>query len=335
LGGVVRVALLWLAPYPLVKGAALLYAGLLLRVRRTEIVSYATLANLAVSIVAVFLLLGLPWVHAQPIRLPVVVTYAGLGVELALLLAGVARHMPQEDRQTTQPKGAAVSRLTYGAIVRFFWPLVLIMLIQELSRPLINLFVARGPDPTTALAVLALLYTLGRIPYGWLNEIRNLASAFRDEPDSRIRIRRFAVACGLVSLAMMVVLFWTPLRTVILERWIGAPPELAAQARLPLYLFAGFSFAVTVRAYYHGIALVERRTQSLAPSAPARLAAIIGALVLLPWAGITGATLGVAALLSGFTVEAVVVWWGVRGRLWLLGSGKSPASVTSAPVARQ
>lgn len=315
LGAVVRIALLWLVPYPLIKGLALFHAGLLLRVRHTEVVSYATLTNLLLSIAAVFVLVGLPGVQAQPIRLPVVVTYIGILVELAILVGGVLRYVPAARRHPVS-LDAGRPRLTWGAIVRFFWPLALIMLIQELSRPLINLFVARGPDATTALAILAVIYTLGRIPYGWLNELRNLAAAFGDEAGSRGRIRRFTVACGLVSLAMMVLLFWTPLRDVILEQWIGVPHELAMGARLPLFLFTFFSFAVTARAYYHGIGLAERRTQALAPSAPARLVAILLTLTLLPRLGVSGATLGVAALLSGFSGEALVVWWGVRGRLW-------------------
>lgn len=334
LGAVVRTALLWLAPYPPVKGLALFQAGLLLRVRRTEVVSYATLTNLAVSILAVFVLVGLPWVHRAPIRLPVAVTYVGLGVELTILTAGVLRYVPWA-KQESAPPDLPMPRLTTGAIVRFFWPLALIMIIQELSRPLINLFVARGPDPTAALAILAIAYTLGRIPYGWLNEIRNLATAFRDEPGSRDIIRRFAIGCALVSFAMMVTLFWTPLRQVILEDWIGVPPDLATQARVPLMFFAGFSAVVTARAYYHGIGLVERRTRSLAPSAPARLAAILTALVVLPWVGVTGATLGIAALLSGFGLEAAVVWWGVRGRQWLFRRDKSPARTPGAPAARR
>jgi hypothetical protein len=316
LGAVVRTALLWLVPYPLIKGLALFHAGLLLRVRRTEVVSYATLTNLAVSILAVFVLVGLPWVQARPIRLPLVVTYIGVLLELSVLVGGVLRYVPAARVHDLLPAPDR-PRLGWGAIVRFFWPLALIMMIQELSRPLINLFVARGPDATAALAILAVLYTLGRIPYGWLNELRNLAAAFGDEAESRKRIRSFTIACGAVSLAMMVLLFWTPLRDVILEQWIGVPPDLAARARLPLYLFTFFSFAVTARAYYHGIGLAERRTQALAPSAPARLVAILSTLMLLPWVGVTGATLGVAALLSGFTGEALVVWWGVRGRqLW-------------------
>ncbi len=323
LGAVVRTALLWLVPYPLIKGMALFHAGLLLRVRHTEVVSYATLTNLAASILAVLVLVAMPWVQAQPIRLPLVATYVGILLEFSILVGGVLRYVPLM-RQQESAADAGAPRLTWGAILRFFWPLALIMLTQEMSRPLINLFVARGPDATAALAILAVLYTLGRIPYGWLNDLRSLASAFGDEPGSRQRIRRFVLACGALSLAMMVLLFWTPLRDLILEVWIGVPHDLAARARVPLYLFTFFSFSVTARAYYHGIGLAERRTRAFAPSAPARLAAILTTLVVLPWLGITGATQGVAALLSGFSGEALVVWWGVRGGQWWRRRAEKP-----------
>jgi hypothetical protein len=316
LGAVVRVALFWLIPYPLVRGLCYFHAGLLLRVRRTALVSYATLSNLGVSILMVFVLVTLPWVHEQPIRLPIVVTYGGMFVELAILLWGVYHyvmpHLPKQDPTGARPP-------TQWAIVRFFWPLALIMFTQELSRPVINLFVARGPNATNSLAILAVMYTLGRMPYGWLNDIRNLSLAFREEPNNRETIRRFAIGCALVSLAIMGIFFWTPLRDVILRDWVGVPEELASLATIPLHLFAGFSIAVAVRAYYHGIGIVERRTGALAPSAPARLAAIVLTLIILPWFGVDGATMGVAALLAGFAVEALVVWWGVRGYAWLRG----------------
>lgn len=311
LGRVVRTALFWLIPYPFIKGLILFHDGLLLRVRRTELVSYGTLSNLGVSILTVFVLVGLPWIRAQPILLPVVVVYVGHLTELGIILWGVARYVLPKT-PATDPSGAAAPGMP--AIIRFFWPLALIMIMQELSRPVINLFVARGPNATEALAILAVLYTLGRIPYGWLNEIRNLASAFREETNQRV-LRRFTLGCGLVSLATMILLFWTPLRDIILLDWIGVPPDLAELARVPLYLFAGFSVSVMTRAYYHGVGLVERRTKALAPSAPARISAIVLALILLPLVGVTGATLGIAALLAGFVVEAIVVWWGVRGRL--------------------
>lgn len=318
LGATVRIALFWLIPYPMIRGLAFFHAGLLLRVRRTAIVSYATLSNLTVSILMVFVLVTLPWIHAEPIRLPVVVTYGGLLVELTILLWGVARYvLPYLAYRTAQAEPNNAPPPTQLAIVRFFWPLALIISMQEMSRPVINLFVARGPDATNALAILAVIYTLGRMPYGWLNDIRNLSLAFREEPNNRYYIQRFAIGCGLVSLATSMLLFWTPLRDIILRDWIGVPAELIPLAVVPLHLFAGFSIAVAVRAFYHGIGIVERRTSALAPSAPARLAAIVLILMLLDWLDVPGATMGVAALLVGFGVEALAVWWGVRGHQWL------------------
>lgn len=317
LGQVVRTALLLLIPYPLLTGFARFHTGLLLRGRRTVLVSYATLTNLAVSVVTVLILLHPDFIQRRPILLPVIVTYAGLLCELTIVTWG-AYHYRDRWLVTAPPlPGAPAHVLTLAAILRFFWPLALIMLVQELSRPVINLFVARGPDATAALAILAILYTLGRIPYGWLNDLRNLASAFRGERHSLHYIRNFVIACAGVSFAMFVLLFWTPLRSVILEQWIGVEAELAARGTVPLVLYSLFSVVVAARAWFHGLGLVERRTPAMAPSAPARLAAIILTLVLLPYLGVYGATLGVMALFMGFLVETITVWWGIRGRRWL------------------
>src|SRR5690606_33184609 len=114
------------------------------------------------------------------------------------------------------------------------------------------------------------------------------------------------------------------------------PPDLAALAPVPLRLFARFSIAVTARAYFHRIGLAERRTQALAPSAPARSTAVACTLILLPLVRVTGATLAVAALLAGFLIEALVVWWGVRGRLLWRARFALPASngVSKDPARR-
>ena len=162
------------------------------------------------------------------------------------------------------------------------------------------------------------------LPYGWLNEIRNLPSAFKEVGDSLYSIRRFAAGCGLVSFGLMVGLFWTPVRDIILGTFIGVEAELASQAAVPLIIFSCFPFAVATRAYLHGVCLLERRTKAMAPSAPSRIGAILMMLTLLPLLGVHGATLGVAALFSGFVGETLVVWWGVRGRSYRYKSGSLP-----------
>ena len=306
LGLVVRQALFWLIPIPALEGLNRLYSGLLLRARRTEVLSGATAASIGASIIAVFVLLKAPFIQEHPIRLPILVTYVRVLVDLGIVRWGYGRYV-----SPTLPERTG-EELSIGYVLRFFWPLALVMGIQGLSRPAINLFVSRGPDGAEALAVLAVVYGLAHVPYGWVNELRSLPVAFRGEVDNLRQIRLFSGGCGLFSFGVMVALFWTPLRGYILETLIGLEAGLAGLCRTPLILFSFFPLTVMVRAYLHGVALLQHRTRALAPSGPSRIGIICVVLMVLPTA-LPGATRGVAALLSGFALETLVVWWGVRG----------------------
>jgi len=305
----VRAVLFWCIPIPFLRGLNLFYSGLLMRIRRTDIVSYAILAGIGASTLTVFGLLPVNVVQTNPIWLPLLVTYAGVLSELGVILWSYRRYV----RPVLQdPTGSEL--LSYTAIVNFFWPLALIMVIQGFSRPLINPFVARGTDGPEALAVLTVVYSLSHMAYGWVNEIRCLPPAFSNKVDSLKAIRRFALLCGSVSFGVMLLLFWTPLRGYVLETLIGIDPGLAARCTTPLMIFSCFPLVVMFRGYYHGIGLLERRTSAMAPSAPVRVGAILATLVLLTPFAMSGATRGVIALLNGFIFETLTVWWGLRGR---------------------
>jgi len=307
LGKVVRSGLLYFSIIPLLEAWNRFYSGLLLQVRRTEIVSLATIGGIGANILTIFALLPLEFVQRQPILLPVVAVYAGFAVNLGILFRGYQRCVKR-----SLPTGEE-GELTYAYILKFFWPLALVMAIQGFSRPVINLFVSRGGDGEAALAALAVVYPLAHLFYGWVNEIRSLPVAFKQIPGHLRHIRRFAGGCGLLSFAIMALVFWTSLRDILLLELIGIGPGLADRCATPLFLFSFFPLAVMVRGYVNGIALVEHRTRALAPSAPSRIGIILAVLVLFPGLGIGGATLGVTALLSGFALEAAVVWIGVRG----------------------
>ncbi|MEM7536182.1 MAG: hypothetical protein AAF639_28625 [Chloroflexota bacterium] len=313
LGDIVRTALFWLMLWPIVRAMALFYTGLLLRIRRTDIVSYANIASIGAGIAIIFAMLPTPFIQANPIWLPILSLYANVLVELGIVYWGVRRY----GQAIQTPETPETEPLTYRAIFQFFWPIVFIIMIQEGSRILINIFIARGSvseaAATEALAVLTVAYALGQFPYRWLVDIRNMMSSFQDEPNSLFHIGRFAIACGAVSLAMMLILYWTPIRVVILEQYMGLAPEFAAKCIIPLMIYAIFSPVVTLRTYAQGITMLERRTHIFAYVGPARLVAILLALVTYPLMGITGASLGVSALATGFSVEAVTVWWGIRG----------------------
>ena len=301
---VVLLAFLWLIPYPFLRGMTRIYIGTLLRIRRSEIPAYGTTAGIGLSILTVFLLLPIDFVQRDPILLPVLATYAGVLTELAVVVWGHWRHV----RFPAQNDAPA---LEMSYVLRFFWPLALIMAVQSGTRPLINIFVARAADGTEALAVLTIVYALGHIPYGWLNEVRNLPTAFREANDLA-RIRRFICGCGLFSFVWMAAIVWTPAADYLLQTWIGISPELVAHCLVPLSVFCGFPIVVSIRSYIHGIGLLEHRTQAMAPSAPSRVATVVLMLTALSGFDLHGATRATIALLSGHTVETIVVWWSIR-----------------------
>jgi hypothetical protein len=302
LSNTVRRAFFWLVPIPVLAGLTRLYMGMLMRVRRTDVVGAAMIGGIVASIGSVFVLLSTDFIREDPIRLPLVATYASALSEFVIVLWGRFRWIDLPNQSDGKP-------LNTVYVIRFFWPLAFIMAIQGLSRPVINLFVSRSSDGAEALAVLTVVYALGHVPYGWVNEVRSLPTAFKSIPNHLYYIRRFALGCGLFSFGTMLLLFWTPIRDVLLQDWIGVSAHLAAICVMPLFLFSFFPMAVMVRAYFHGVGLLERRTKALAPSAPARIVAIVAFLLIFSGQGIPSATLGIGALLSGFTFEAATVWW--------------------------
>lgn len=314
LARVVRFALLLLIPYPLLEALQRWMSGLLMRVRRTEVVSVGMLCGIGVSLLCVLVAVPTGLVRDTPIALPLLVTYAGLGTNIVVLWAGAVRYV--HPRLKDGSLFYEARDLTFAYLGRFFWPLALIMAIQGLSRPLINLFVSRGADGQEALAALAVVYTLAHLPYGWLNELKSLPAVFYEYGAAGLRrIRRFACGCGAFSFMAMVGAFWVSgVRDLLLLDLLALPLGVAERCHTPLILFTFFPLAVALRSYLHGVALYERRTPSLAPSAPARIGAILTVLVFLPEAWMSGATRGVAALLGGFVIEAVVLWWFVHVR---------------------
>jgi hypothetical protein len=295
-----RLGLLLFIPLPLFEGLIRYYSGILVKVHRTVVITAGTFARILCSIGAVFALLPQKFVHTEPMFLPVAVIYAGWIAEACVIGWGYRRY---GRRLVVSGAGEAVG---YGRVWRFYYPLALVILIQAASRPVVSLFVARGEHGAESLAVLTIVYPLGHLLYGWLNELRNLPRAFRDKEGFEAPIRRLTQCCGFLSFCVMAALFWTPVGGYLLREALGLTEGLAARCGAPLAIFVFFPVVVAVRAYVHGMAVLRERTSALTFSGPARIAIILMMLVALPGAGLQGATLGIAALLSGFVLETAV-----------------------------
>ncbi|KAB0349465.1 hypothetical protein FD754_014322, partial [Muntiacus muntjak] len=104
------------------------------------------------------------------------------------------------------------------------------------------------------------------------------------------------------------VMFWTPnVSEKILIDIIGVDFAFAELCVVPLRIFSFFPVPVTVRAHLTGWLMTLKKTFVLAPSSVLRIIVLITSLVVLPYLGVHGATLGVGSLLAGFVGESTMV----------------------------
>ncbi|XP_070552270.1 progressive ankylosis protein homolog B-like [Ptychodera flava] len=318
-GLLTRQCILYLCVFPLMDGTAWLYAGVLLQHKHSMIVGTASVVDIFTQIGVVAILLQTPLNYDNPMLIPVLALYSGCLIRLCIVMGGYFKFVHRKYKIASPPNPQA--KLTVGKVLWFWWPLALVQAIQRISRPIVNLFVARdlkGTDEAVeALAVLTVSYPVGRVPWGWLNEIKTIAPAFKKEallldgPRNRItplKIRIFNACCLAFSLAIMFVVFWIPgIATSFLVNVLHVEPELAELCVTPLRIFTFFAIPVATRAHLTSWLLVYKQTKFVAPSAIVRLVTLIVTLIVLPLCGVHGASHGVGALLAGFCGEALTV----------------------------
>lgn len=151
------------------------------------------------------------------------------------------------------------------------------------------------------------------VAYGWLNELKNVATAFKHDEMVSNMVKPFYVMATGFSLGLMILFGWLPVGAWILTYVTGVQPDLVARCIGPMRLFTLWPPAVAIRSYCQGMALCERRTEALAPAGPLRVVAIATTLQLfttldgtLPPSMMPRASMvGTIALCAGFWSEAL------------------------------
>ncbi|XP_028824698.1 ANKH inorganic pyrophosphate transport regulator a isoform X2 [Denticeps clupeoides] len=256
----------------------------------------------------------------EPLLIPILSLYMGALVRFTIV--GLGYYCNVHD-SIPESSGIEVGGdATIRKMLSFWWPLALILATQRISRPIVNLFVSRdlkGSEASTeAVAILTATYPVGHMPYGWLTELRAIYPAFdRNNPTNKLtcgntvtktQIKKFTFFCLALSLTLCFVVFWTPnFSENIFVGVIGVDVNFARLCVTPLKIFSFFPLPVTVRAHLTGWLMTLKRTCVLAPSSVLRICVLIASLIVLPYMGVHGATLGVGSLLAGFLGESSMV----------------------------
>ncbi|XP_016134030.1 progressive ankylosis protein homolog B-like isoform X1 [Sinocyclocheilus grahami] len=319
-GSKTRKAFLYLAVFPLLDAMAWIHAGILLKHKYSLLVGSASISDVVAQITFVAILLQSNLECLEPLLIPILSLYMGALVRFTIV--GLGYYCNVHDNI---PESSSIEQggdTTVRKMLSFWWPLALILATQRISRPIVNLFVSRdlkdSAASTEAVAVLTATYPVGHMPYGWLTELRAIYPAFdKNNPTNKLasgltvtksHIKRFTLCCFLLSLTMCFIVFWTPhVSERILVDVIGVDMAFAQLCIIPLRVFSFFPVPVMVRAHLTGWLMTLKRTCVLAPSSVLRIAVLITSLLVLPYMGVHGATLGVGSLLAGFMGESTMV----------------------------
>ncbi len=206
-----------------------------------------------------------------------------------------------------------MERLSYKAISLLYLPLALSWVLMLTEVPLINAFLARGPEAELSLAAYGVAFSIILVVEAPILMMLELSVALSKNVLAFKAIRRFYVMTGLGVTALGVALFYTPFCQVLLCRLMNIPPTIAAATVPALRIVTWWSLPIGWRRIHQGILIRDGRTRIISVATGVRLVVVsvtmfVGiSLRLLP-----GAPLGAVAMVIGVVVEALLIQWAVQ-----------------------
>jgi progressive ankylosis protein len=265
--------------------------------RRTLPISYATIIRLVAQ---ALMLLVLPfWMEGAVAG---AASLVGCMTVEALYMYWVSRRYYEE------LPAAGGEQPSYRQLWSFSWPLMVTQITENGVPFVINFFLGRLANPDLALAAFGVVHALSSLVASPLrNMVQTGQALVHSRHDMRVMLR-FAHRVTLVYAALVGILFFTPMRDVILGGIMGLPATLADYAapgaRMVLLVVVVWGYA----SLFRGLLSAMRRTGAIAGSAVIRLVVVtaVGSITLIA-PDLNGAAVGIAAIGAAFLAEALIL----------------------------
>jgi progressive ankylosis protein len=290
--------------------------------RRTLPISYSTIIRLVSQ---ALMLLVLPfWMEgAVAGAASLVGCMAVEAIYMYWVSRGYYDALPAEDGE----------QVSYRHMWRFSWPLMVTQISENGVPFVINFFLGRLANPDLALAAFGVVNALKSLVASPLRNMAQTAQALVHSRQDMQVMLRFANRVTVVYVLLVAVLFYTPMREVILSGIMGLPETLNAYATPGVQMTLLVVIAWGYASLFRGMLAAMRRTGAIAASAVMRLVVvtIVGSVTLVS-PTLNGAAVGVAAVGAAFLTEALILGW----RLVHFNRTKGPlfareTSATSGP----
>jgi len=281
---------------PLVAIRSIMYA-LLMRARRTLLVTYGTIIRLVALALALYLLSG----HIEGAAIGAVAIIICIVVETSYSVFAAMPFYRQLDK-------AGPTQASYKELWIFAWPIMVMHSAEHGVNFLVSLFLGRLPRPELALAVFSVTDSILRV---LLSPLRNLTITVQSLANTREdfpTLLRFAAQVSAIFAAAMALFLVTPINDFALMKAMGLSIDLAAYAGYALVIGVALAISIGAAASARGFLIVSRNTRILALSSALRLIAVVavGTTAVVSQAS-NGAAVGLWALTAAFATEALVL----------------------------
>ncbi|MDF1593459.1 MAG: hypothetical protein P1P89_18270 [Desulfobacterales bacterium] len=284
--------------------------AVVMRNRRTILITYATTVRL-VSLFA-FLFLFSFWFNGAIVG--ALATVSGMVVEAVYMIIVARPFFRRLERNIAQPA-------SYGEIWHFSWPLMINQISENGVMFIINFFLGNLANPDLAIASFGVVFGLLKL---LLFPFRNLVQATQALVQKREDLRailQFTAGMVLFYICLNFLMFYTPMRILILDSLMGLTPELSAYSTSAVRLIYIVAIFWATSSLSRGMLAAIRKTGFIGLTAGVRLA-VLAAFGVVPFflPNINGSVLGVIAIAGSFAAEAMVLGWRFHGQTKMPGS---------------
>lgn len=199
------------------------------------------------------------------------------------------------------------SSLTTVRLFRLWLPLAGAWTLLAFEGPLLQMALARLPNPTDNLAALGVAFAVLLIFESPIFSIMSAATALAADRTSYVRLRNFTFAFSASLTVLLLLMLMPPVFRVLSGEVLALPDEVAARCWWAAFYYVPAPFFVAYRRFYQGILIRFNRTSRVGIGTTIRLAGIVIALILLArLEAMEGASIATAASSFGIVIEAAV-----------------------------
>jgi len=264
-----------LLPWPGAIGYRRFYQGILIRNNLTRRVAYGTVIRLSSMGITAFVL----YFFSDFDGVMVGASALSVGVSCEAIASKIMAWKIVKKLKNDTVFNLKDEILTYKGIYNFYYPLALTSIISLTVQPLVTFFIGQSPFPIESLAVLPVITSFVFI-------FRSLGLSFQEVgiallgkyKGSYTVLKNFAAVLGIITVAALGLIAFTPLSGFWFNTVSGLSLELTQFAKIPLIimiLMPGFSVLIN----FQRSVLVESRYTK--PITWATITEVIGILLVL------------------------------------------------------